>query len=521
MNMPKPERGLAASLLLVIGILSPADALRATPPVQAWVQRYPGAEGACIAVDGEGNVVVGGNINLIGPPNPGFIIKYSSSGGALWTNRCGYAVRAMTLDTRGNVYLAGGGVGQKGWPGTYVSGAYSSTGTPLWTNSYAAGSAPGEQDQATSVAVDNTGIVYVTGFSYAPAISWPADYITIAYSPIGTPLWTNSFSAYRTGYSEYPGFVAVDSVGHVYVSGTGCVGIGGCGLGNGTIAYSSAGAELWATNWMVGDVVKGLAVDLAGTVYVTSTLMKYDPYLRGYGWRVTAYSSAGTLLWGNQHDVWATSYGSDASAIAVGSNGNVYVTGYFADAGTGFDYLTLAYSSTGTPLWTNRYDGPGHTNDYAQAVAVGSDGTVYVTGYSWGTDSFYDYLTLAYSSDGASLWTNRYNGPANGYDQAFAMAVDSSGNIYVTGYSQGDCTTIKYVPAPSIRFSAIDLISGPACQFTITGTSNLVFRLEASTNLADWQTLTNYSNLPLNSIQYTDALAPDFPRRYYRTAWAP
>jgi hypothetical protein len=62
---------------------------------------------------------------------------------------------------------------------------------------------------------------------------------------------------------------------------------------------------------------------------------------------------------------------------------------------------------------------------------------------------------------------------------------------------------------------------GCACRLTITAPTNLVFRLEASTNLADWLTLTNYSNLPFSSTQYTDPLMPNFPRRYYRTAWAP
>jgi hypothetical protein len=502
-------RNCAASLLLAIGILSPADALRAAPPVQAWVQRYLGAEGTKIAVGPDGNVVVVGSIRSY---RGGLVIKYSSSGVSLWTNLWGCPgssiVQDMAVGTNGTIAVTGyGPLGKT--PSDYITTAYSAAGIPLWTNLYHG--VTDSYDHAKAVAVDGNGNVYVTGYSLSTNYhsSDCYDFITIAYAGTGAPLWTNRYLAGWYGYRDYPLGIAVDAFSHVYVAGTAPFGEGWSTYC--TIAYSSTGTQLWAKSFPQSvpfPTARAVAVDGTGNVFVSGETMT-----------TVGFSSGGTTLWLTEYDShWDPAA---ANAVAVGTNGNVYIAGYGSGASTGCDYLSIAYSSLGAPLWTNRYNGPGDTNDYAQALAVGNDGTVYVTGYSWGAGSFYDYLTIAYSSDGVPLWTNRYNGPANGYDQAFAMAVDGSGNIYVTGYSQGDCTTIKYVPAPAIRFSAIDLISGPACRLTITGTSNLVFRLEASTNLADWQTLTNYSTLPLNSIQYTDALAPDFPRRYYRTAWAP
>ncbi len=47
----------------------------------------------------------------------------------------------------------------------------------------------------------------------------------------------------------------------------------------------------------------------------------------------------------------------------------------------------------------------------------------------------YDYATIKYSSAGVPLWTNRYNGPANREDYAYAVAVDGSNNVIVTGSS--------------------------------------------------------------------------------------
>jgi len=45
-------------------------------------------------------------------------------------------------------------------------------------------------------------------------------------------------------------------------------------------------------------------------------------------------------------------------------------------------------------------------------------------------------------------WVARYDGPANEYDGAYAIAIDGAGNVYVTGWSYGsgtyeDYTTIK------------------------------------------------------------------------------
>src|SRR2546421_302857 len=84
-------------------------------------------------------------------------------------------------------------------------------------------------------------------------------------------------------------------------------------------------------------------------------------------------------------------------------------------------FTPQALAQGGMPLWTNFYNGPGDSHDVAHALTVDSSGNVFVTGFSAGAavlpDS-YDYATLAYSSAGVPLWTNRYNGTGSGEDQA-------------------------------------------------------------------------------------------------------
>src|SRR5437016_3227733 len=77
-----------------------------------------------------------------------------------------------------------------------------------------------------------------------------------------------------------------------------------------------------------------------------------------------------------------------------------------------------AYAQGGVPLWTNRYNGLGNGDDYAYAVAADSGGNVFVTGYSTGSSGAPDYATVAYSSAGVPLWTNRYDGTGNYNDFA-------------------------------------------------------------------------------------------------------
>jgi len=100
-------------------------------------------------------------------------------------------------------------------------------------------------------------------------------------------------------------------------------------------------------------------------------------------------------------------------------------------------------------VWVARYNGPGDSGDYAYAIAIDNSGNIYVTGYSYGSGTYDDYATVKYDSSGVEQWVARYNGPGNYEDWAFAIALDNSGNVYVTGWSMGsgteyDYATIKY-----------------------------------------------------------------------------
>jgi outer membrane protein assembly factor BamB len=146
--------------------------------------------------------------------------------------------------------------------------------------------------------------------------------------------------------------------------------------------------------------------------------------------------------WVATYDGPAIVYDDDTPvAIEVSPDGTtVFVTGTSHESTGGPVMATVAYrAATGGELWVKLYDGP-LDDALAYDLGVSPDGTtVFVTGSRVGSRSFYDYATVAYdASTGARLWTERYDGPENDFDRAYALDVDPDGSaVYVTGVSRG------------------------------------------------------------------------------------
>src|SRR5205814_4297820 len=79
--------------------------------------------------------------------------------------------------------------------------------------------------------------------------------------------------------------------------------------------------------------------------------------------------------------------------------------------------------------WVARYNG-GHGFDLASAIAVDGSGNIYLTGSSVGPGSCNldcnDYATIKYNASGMQEWVARCNGPGNGDDEAYGIGVDAS-----------------------------------------------------------------------------------------------
>jgi outer membrane protein assembly factor BamB len=203
------------------------------------------------------------------------------------------------------------------------------------------------------------------------------------------------------------------------------------------------------------DRVEAMAVDAAGNVVVTGI----SSGGASYDFATVKYNEAGKTLWERRYNA-PGDLDESPTALAVDDHGYVYVAGLSIRAGTGADFIVLKYDPDGTLLWSRSYDGPAHSEDWPQAIALSRAGEVYVTGWSGGVGTGRDITTLKYDTDGNLIWERRYNGPINQTDVAGSIALDRDGNVFVGGSVAVDssddgevkvylteCAILKYSPA--------------------------------------------------------------------------
>lgn len=342
----------------------------------------------------------------------------------------------MIVDDAGNVYITG-------YQSTQISEydiitiKYDTDGVQQWIATY---NGPGNSiDAGNAIIIDETGNVYITGYSVG--IGTSGDIVTIKYNSNGVEQWVARFNSVSNDFDSGAS-LAVDEVGNVFITGYSA----GDFI---TIKYNSNGIEQWIATYNgpanLGDQALALAIDGNGNVYVTGAS-------EGIGtdtdFATVKYNSSGI-------EQWVARYNGPANAldfsreIKVDAAANVYITGISTGVGTSFDYATIKYNTDGIEQWVARYNGPANDEDQPNSLAIDEIGNVYVTGSSRGIGSFEDYATVKYNSSGVEQWVLRYNGPANGSDISRSIALDANGNVYVTGGSTGigtsaDFTTIKY-----------------------------------------------------------------------------
>ena len=411
-----------------------------------------------------GNAALGGNWKLevnIGKITNSIIILPSAqlayqgilSGNFIWAKSSGgsnsEAGLSIAVDSNGNSYTTGIFEGTVDFdPSADVdsftsAGAYDifitkfdPDGNYLWTKTLGGIS----DDLSYSIALDNSGNIYTTGFFVA----------TVDFDPSAN---VDSFTS--AGFQDI--FITkFDPDGNYIRTKT----IGGNG----------------------GDSADGITVDSDGNIYTTGyfqNTVDFDP--TGDGANLISAGAAFDIFlakydsFGNY--LWAHSFGGSGVdrgvSVAGDGSGNIYTTGAFEGtvdfdpsgnvanliaAGTK-DIFIAKFDRSGNYIWAQNLSGNGNDFEFGVRLAVDSSGNSYTTGNFSGTvdfdpgsdvDSFTasglnDIFITKFDPDGNYLWTKTLG--STGDDISYSIALDSSGNTYTTGSFQN---TVDFDPGAGI-----------------------------------------------------------------------
>jgi hypothetical protein len=394
--------------LLVIGTVP----LCAQTEVKAWSKLIGASNfdyGQGVAVDPSGNVVFGGPTqSSLGGGSAGlfdvFAGKCDSSGNLLWLAQRGSTETeygfdelhgGVASDIYGNVYAVGRTKGSL--DGNPNLGSYDAflvkfgpNGNWLWTRQ----DGTGGDDSARAVATDSAGNVYIAGYVQGAFHGIPrvagSDVFISKYDQAGTRQWSVLFGS--LGPDEAFGLTC-DADRNVIVTGWASDSIeGNPSLANGDnflAKYDTDGQRLWLKEWGTfnKDTGYALATDASRNIYLSgyTTGPLYGGQQGNRDIFLAKFDAGGTNLWGRQI---GTSDHDEGWGIAVDAATNVYVTGRAGGMlGTdpwagGYDLFLAKYDSAGTQLGVWQL---GTTNeDYGRAIAVDTNGGVFVTGWSYG-----------------------------------------------------------------------------------------------------------------------------------------
>ena len=414
---------VVAVIVCLVGIAPAEDPY----PVE-W-KRQIGTSGfdysRCVAVDASGNAYVsGGTDGDLGGPNAGnndvFVRKFDSGGNEVWTTQFGTSAsdgcHSIAVDASGNSYVSGRSAG-----GMFV-GKLDPSGNELWRTRFGATSS----DRAYSVAVDTSGNAYVSGFTDGDLGGPNAGYWDAFLSKFdsdGNVLWSSQIG---TSGSDESWSVAVGASGNAYISG-----------------FTSG--------------------DLGGG---------FDGYHDAF---LSKFDAEGNELWTTQ--IGASNSHDRSYSVAVDEFDNAYISGYtegdLAGPNAGFhDVFLSKFDADGNEVWRTQTG----TNepDRAHSIALDSSGNSYVSGSTWGdlggpTAGYWDAFLSKFDAEGNEVWTTQIGTDRD--DQSWSVAVDASGNAYISGFTNhdlggpwmgaNDAFLVKYAAATPLRsVSAVDIAAG-------------------------------------------------------------
>lgn len=297
-----------------------------------------------------------------------------------------------------------------------------------------------QYSRITASVMDSKGNTYASGWRVIEetANDYLVDIVTIKYDKFGNQVWSDNYPrtlAWESDKHEAEGWgIAVDRHGNVYVAGhIGTLSNEDCLLLKYAASHRQGDGPEWA-RFIAGDANShdqfwNIALDPEGFVYATGYIRQKTATGYTSNLLTVKYSPEGDEVWRSVYDGPDNLADIGISLVVDPARRNVIATGYSyrrTAAGNRASMVTILYDASGSRRWVRRYDGPVNGHNKGVSLALDAEGSVYVSGWSEGTGS-HDFVTVKYDVDGNEKWVARYNGPANGSDQAAPYTVGGMG----------------------------------------------------------------------------------------------
>lgn len=337
----------------------------------------------------------------------------------------------LQVTASGDVYITGYSQKNSGQDYDAITTKYDTQGNEIWSAELDAG----QYTYVRALDVANDGSVVLTGQYYDGSNYNNQKMITAKYSSNGTLLWTATLSA-TANYNYYSYAYGMD----VKVDANGNVTAFGYGYDNNTwghflVKYDASGTEVWRNFTPHSNAyMQKMGIDAAGNCYLMG--YKYNYNYSNYNYHdiwVQKFNSSGVIQWDNVYDRNYNEYTTDAVVTAAG---DVYIAAHqyqYNSNNYSYNFLTLKIGSNGTLVWDDALTF-NQNYSYPQALDVAPNGNVAVVGYVSNNNGYYGYSTVTYDANGTNLWTATAQGSMN-YDYAMDVAMGNNGDVFVTGYS--------------------------------------------------------------------------------------
>ncbi len=337
-------------------------------------------------------------------------------------------------------------------------------------------------DRAQLVTTDAQGNIYMCGGTsssngialsgHQNNISNKGDAFLVKFNDMGERQWATYYGDIEYDFGSS---VSVDAVGNIYLAGStqSTLGMAAGGhqntYGGGTrdayhVKFNTNGLRQWATYYGGNNVDEGTSVanDGSGNVYLTGRTQSTAGIAAGGYQNTGGNTDDAFLVKFNTNGVrqWATYYGGGINesgfAVAADAVGNVYVAGYTSSYtgiaagghqntyGGSADAYLVKFNTDGVRQWATYYGGV--ESDFANALAIDASGNIYMAGNTYSTANIAiggykntygggeDAFLVKFNTNGNRLWGTYYGG--SGYDEAFSIAGDVSGNVYLAGHTE-------------------------------------------------------------------------------------